>query len=520
MNNDSTEPRDFRSYLRPIRAYWWLILAVVVIVTAGTYVYYSQKARSYEATTELLVQQSPLDQLLLSSNGLESGAVENLALLVTTRTTQQEVHAQFEKEGVTPVAGEVTARPVASSNFIEITATAGSAEGAAQLANTYAVAFVASQSAAVREEANQSIAATEKRLHQIANLEGAGAEAQRASLEERIQTLELVAAQPVRSTGIQQVEAAVPPSSPSGADPISNAFFAFVISLVLGLGAAFGLDYLNRKLTSVEAAEEIFELPVLTEVPRVNEPAPFDQSGIGVAEELHEPFHRLQTNLEMMSFERPMRTILVASAAPGEGKSLVTRNLALAYREAGRKVAVVDADFRKGRVGQLLAAKEGPGFTDILTGRASFDESVQIVQGLAENGSEGNGAAAPERRYARAAAGERGELAIVPAGSHPGQEVPPASSQLRQALQIVPDRYETVIIDSAPLLATADVLPLLSEADGVVLVTRLGVSTRDSVKRLLTELRRVPHINIVGVVVNSIPRRTYRTRAYGYYYGD
>ena len=69
------------------------------------------------------------------------------------------------------------------------------------------------------------------------------------------------------------------------------------------------------------------------------------------------------------------------------------------------------------------------------------------------------------------------------------------------------------------VLASADVLPLLSQVDGVVIVTRVGSSTRDSAERMLKELRRVPGINIIGVVANGIPRRIYRTRAYGYYYG-
>ena len=83
--------------------------------------------------------------------------------------------------------------------------------------------------------------------------------------------------------------------------------------------------------------EEVFGLPVLTEVPKVDAPSPVDEHGIGMERQLHEPFHRLQMNLDMLSNERPLRTILVASAAPGEGKSIVTRNLGLAYREAGQE---------------------------------------------------------------------------------------------------------------------------------------------------------------------------------------
>ncbi len=71
---------------------------------------------------------------------------------------------------------------------------------------------------------------------------------------------------------------------PVNHDPKSHAIFAFVLSLMLAIGAAFGLEYLTRKITSVEDVEEIFELPVLTEIPKVDTPAPFDADGVGDGE--------------------------------------------------------------------------------------------------------------------------------------------------------------------------------------------------------------------------------------------
>ena len=90
---------------------------------------------------------------------------------------------------------------------------------------------------------------------------------------------------------------------------------------------------------------------------------------------------------------------------------------------------------------------------------------------------------------------------------------------MRATLKTATEIYDRVLIDSSPLLAAADVLPLLSEVDGVLIVTRLGLSTRDSARRMLRQLSRMPSINVVGVVVNGIPSRVHRTRAYGNYYG-
>ncbi|HVV51233.1 MAG TPA: P-loop NTPase, partial [Polyangia bacterium] len=310
--------------------------------------------------------------------------------------------------------------------------------------------------------------------------------------------------------------AATPVPVPIGHDPTGNAIFAFVVGLMLAVGGAYGLEFLNRRLNRIEDVEEVYDLPILTEIPQVPSPAPHAPHGVTMARTLHGPFHRLQTNLEMQARERPLRTIVVASAAPGEGKSIVARNLALAYSEAGRRVAVLDADLRKASMGGLLAAHEGLGLSDILSGRASFGDAVQEV--AVELGSNGNGnGAGPGAPTGGPHLG--GELAMVPAGRHQGNLAMALSSEeMRRTLDSAAATYGTVILDSPPLLAVADGLPLLSEADAVVLVTRMGVSTRDSARRLLKELRRVPDVFIAGIVVNGISPRLYRARSYGYYY--
>ena len=498
---------------------------MVPIVTIGTYVYYSHKPKVYEASAELFVQPSPLSQLLLetgSANG--PGTIENLSLLLQTPAVSEQAQKDLKKKtGGVPLGG-VTASQVGESSFISVSATAPTPVGAALLANAYALAFVKTQTSQFRGEAASTIRTARK---QLAQLPASGSQLERReALEAKIQTLQLVAAQP-GSGGVKVVSPANPAAAPVNHDPKSNAIFAFVISLMLAIGAAYGLEYLTRRITSVEDAEEIYGLPVLTEVPEVGSPAPYGKGGMEMEKDLHQPFQRLQMNLDMLARERPLRTILVASAAPGEGKSVVARNLALAYREAGRNVAVIDADFRKSTLGGLLDAKQGPGLADILAGRTSFGQTVQEVQ--VPNQANGNGSAPGGNGSAAAGSALRatpprqqggGELAVVPAGMH-HQQLPTAlaSVEMRETLRAAADTYGTAIIDSPPILAVADVLPLLSEADGVLLVTRLGVSTRESAKRMMAELERISDVHVIGVVVNGIPPRTYRTRAYGYYYG-
>jgi Mrp family chromosome partitioning ATPase len=233
---------------------------------------------------------------------------------------------------------------------------------------------------------------------------------------------------------------------------------------------------------------------------------------------LQEPFHRLQTNLALLAQAQPLRSILVVSAAPGEGKSIVARNLSLAYRGAGRSVAVFDADFRHPDLGALMAAEEGPGLIDILAGRVSLGETIQEVQ-VPINGN-GSHPPAPAATATASPPVSQGELAVVPAGLQGGDLTASlASGHFRGTLEAAVNAYDTVIVDSSPLLASADVLPLLSEVDGVLVVTRLGNSSMDSARRLLAAVRGAPNANLLGIVVNGVPPRLYRSRAYGSYYG-
>lgn len=518
MNDSPLDQKDVRTYLRPVLKRWWLFILIVPVVTIGTYLYYSHKPKVYESAAQLYVQPSTLEELVFGNATGAQSQLEDFALLIQTSKVRERAEKKLLAEGgkkkpATVPPGTIGAEALEKSSFLIVSAQSSSPQGAARLANAYANTFAEMQRQRIGTEARKGAEGATRRLHQL----GKGPEEKnsnrREGLEQQIEELNLIASQPAASGGVSLVQAATPNPEPIGHNPTSNAIFAFVIGLMLAIGGAYGLEFLNRRINRIEDVEEVYDLPVLTEIPQVPTPAPQAQDGVAMAKTLHGPFHRLQTNLEMQARERPLRTIVVASAAPGEGKSIVARNLALAYTEAGRRVAVLDADLRKATMGGLLAAHEGLGLSDILSGRASFGDAVQEV--AVQVGSNGNGS----RPVPAGAPSLGGELAMVPAGEHHGNLAMALSSEeMRRTLSSAAEVYGTVIIDSPPLLAVADGLPLLSEADAVVLVTRMGVSTRDSARRLLKELRRVPDVFVAGIVVNGISPRVYRARSYGYYY--
>ncbi len=535
--NEAEEQKEVREYLRPILKRWWLILLVVPAVTIGTYLYYDHKPKVYESSASLYYEPSTLQELLFGRRP-EATKLSDFALLVNTAavherasellTDEAEPKPVPPKNGIAPGVkapaveprpvpapkvevkipkGTVSALAIEKSNFMTISATSSTPEGAAKLANASAAAFIGLQKDELIREARRGLRASRERIKELEGEKEVGA--RREGLEKQVEQLELVISQP-NTAGLKVVAPALPNPVPLDHEPTDNAIFAFFVGLLLAIGACYGLEYLNRKITRVEDIEDIYKLPILTEVPRVSSPAPLQQQRVVMDKMMQGPFHRLRTNLEMQAKERPIRTIAIASAAPEEGKSIVARNLAIAYREAGHNVAVLDADLRKASISKLLSAREGLGLTDILAGRAAFGEVVQEV--AVQIGANGNGNGNGN--------GHGGELAMIPAGVHGDGRTPPLGTEpMRQTLLTAADTYGTAIIDSPPLLALADAMPLLSEADAVVLVVRLGVTTHDSARRMVRELKRIPGVNVAGIVVNGIPSRTYRARSYGYYYG-
>jgi Mrp family chromosome partitioning ATPase len=116
--------------------------------------------------------------------------------------------------------------------------------------------------------------------------------------------------------------------------------------------------------------------------------------------------------------------------------------------------------------------------------------------------------------------GPHAELAVLPSGSRPANAPAVlASDRLIEVLDELKEHYDVVVIDSAPLLAVTDTVPLLRYADGALFVGRLDVTTRDTAKRLMQFLERVPQLRLLGVVANDLSRLEASGYGYGYGYG-
>ena len=346
----------------------------------------------------------------------------------------------------------------------------------------------------------------------------------RQSLGDQIQRLQL--ALHVPPTVARQIDRALPPGVPSAPKPVRNAFFAFIISLVLAIAVAFGLERFDRRLKRPEELSTAFGMPVLAVIPHSSQPALGVGGASGQNTETREGFRILRANIELAGLDAPSPTIVVSSAMPGEGKSTVVRNLALVYAETGKSVAVVDADLRRPSLAKSFGVPARAGLTDVLRHQLPLDEAmIQLDDAIANaeelgrlraghNGSDGNGHRPAVRGVTLLASG-------MPA-ANPASVLAP--NRMTEVLDELSEQFDVVLIDSAPLLPVADTVPLLRYAGAFVLVGRLGVTTRDTSRRLSDLLARVPDINPVGIVANDLSRFEATGSGYGgtyvYGYGD
>jgi capsular exopolysaccharide synthesis family protein len=209
-----------------------------------------------------------------------------------------------------------------------------------------------------------------------------------------------------------------------------------------------------------------------------------------------EQFRTLRSRLYQMRGAQALKTLLVTSSVPAEGKTFVTNNLAQAIvRQPDRRVLIIDADLRCSRLHVPLGAPASPGLTDYLKGEA---DEASIIQ----NGFDGN-------------------LCFIPGGtesSHPSELL--SNGRLKALIARMAPVFDWVILDSPPLLPVADSSFLADLVDGVLLVVRAGATPMATAQRSCQELQGR---NVVGVVLNAVdPAQaygSYYSSAYGYGYG-
>ena len=270
-------------------------------------------------------------------------------------------------------------------------------------------------------------------------------------------------------------------------------------ALALGIGLAFGLDYLDTGPVDIVRIEEDLGLCYISGIPRWDQLLPNFHSGsvqiVMTREESStatEAYRSLRVNIEHLIGDKKGYTMLVTSGDAGEGKSFTCVNLAIASAWTGKRVLLVDGDLRNASLHRPLKIKNKRGTTDLLAGRvADWREVVQST--------------------------EYENLSLIPAGKYehstPELVVP---GRLKELMGVWQEEYDLVIVDSAPIGRVVDTMTMAGVVDGVLLIVGHEGASFGDVRH---SLRRLSHANVIGFSLNAIdlPKRSYYYGKYGQY---
>jgi Mrp family chromosome partitioning ATPase/capsular polysaccharide biosynthesis protein len=510
---------DVRAYLRPIWRRKWLVIAITLLAGVGTYLVSSHQTKRYVAQTQLYVQTANPVQVVQGQAALGPSA-QTLSDNATQIESVQSQQAAARALGIPATASNtVVATPGTNSSFITITVTSNSPTVAADLANKYASQFLATQASAVVAEARNLRTESEVTLATLPPHDPSYA-TERVTIAQQIQNFDAIIRNPSGVIGARQYNTAVAPAAPSSPKPKRDAIFGLIVGFVVAIAVVFILELLDRRLILVSTLESLYSRTVLSVLPHASDPAPTTDGHLSTAPELIEAMRTLLVNIGIEAKELPARSLLITSAMPGEGKSTVSRGLALAYVEAGKRVLVIDADLRRPIMNATFGLAAAPGLAQVLAGEASLADAVRTVVVSPPSAAHPSVAAESNGKPETSSNGNHREAGVLHVLTHGERVDNPATLLASPAWQTTIDEaastYDVTIVDSAPILTIADSIPLIDHVDMVLLVTRLGMTTRESASRIVALFRRVPDAHLVGLVANDM-RDQFLDEGYAYY---
>jgi polysaccharide biosynthesis transport protein len=310
-------------------------------------------------------------------------------------------------------------------------------------------------------------------------------------LEQQYQSAVYAAA--AEELGARVLDSAVVPTRSIRDTAIRLAGMAFLGSLGLGLLAAILLDRMDRRFRYPDQVSRDLGLPILGAVPRIK----VGGNGKGVGStgqtlQVVEALRGLRLGLLHAHGVAGPLMATVTSPGPGEGKSFVVSNLALAFADAGHRTLLLDGDVRRGELHRLLDMRRKPGLTDLLQGNVPRDDVIQ------------------KTRYE--------SLWFVGGGTrmHSAPELL-SSPALAQFLLSLRSSYDVILVDSPPLGAGVDPFILATATGSLLLVMRTGVTDRELAEAKLDMLDRLP-VRVLGAILNDVqPGGAYRYYGYQYY---
>ncbi|MBE7450865.1 MAG: polysaccharide biosynthesis tyrosine autokinase [Kofleriaceae bacterium] len=283
-----------------------------------------------------------------------------------------------------------------------------------------------------------------------------------------------------------------------------NVSLALMLSLLVGVGLAFLLEYMDRTIKSAEDIDRVVGAPLLGIIPLVSEVPSGDDPKSTKARDLyvfHNPTSRaaeccrsIRTNILFSAADRPMKTITVSSPRPREGKTTTTIYMGTIMAQSGQRVLIVDTDLRRPRLHKSLGLSRSRGLTNLILGDATLDDVVKST--------------------------DIPNLFALPCGPQPPN---PAelllTNRFKQVLAELETRFDRILLDSPPVLAVTDAVVLARLSSGVMMVAQAGKTLLDDVVHATRQFRDVD-APILGVILNDMDLSDRRYGYYTYAYGN
>lgn len=285
------------------------------------------------------------------------------------------------------------------------------------------------------------------------------------------------------------LDAAIVPTSPSNNTLIRDIFLVSLIVLLGSVGIVFVIFYFDDKLRYSENLENELQIPIIAKVFKDDESTPLVVSKKPNAL-TSESVRTLRTNLQFSEIDSELKTLLVTSTIPGEGKSYISSNLAVSFAQAGKKVLLIDSDLRKGCQHKIFKVLNNRGLSNLLINDIK-DYRQYILKTSQEN------------------------LSIIPRGVFPPNPSELLNSKKNaELIEMLKSDFDLVIIDGAPSSSLADSLILSTYVDKVLMVCSIDYTPKSELLNTKKALENVG-AKLAGLVVNNMSTKQ---GSYGYYY--
>jgi polysaccharide biosynthesis transport protein len=513
---------DLQRYFNILWRRAWIILVTIVVAGFIVYILNRQSTPVYQATTTVLINEAPSTKTtdytaIVTSERL----AQTYSQLMSKKPVLEGVIEQLDIEiQAEDMLENLFIQPIRDTTLIEVRYEDVDPKRAALITNTIVTVFstqnqqlqasrYASSKSSLETQLNQMDDQIQRVSSVLSSLEeNEDNQAERDRLETNLnqyrqtyayllQSYEQVRLVEAQSTSnIVQVEPASIPEKPIRPRTLTNTILAVVIGMFMAIGGIFLYESIDDTLKGPDEITAQVGLPVLGIITRheIDESKPITL--LEPRSPVSESFRALRTNIQYASVNRPLKTLLITSPTPAEGKTTISVNLGIVMAQSDRNVVIIDADLRRPKIHKALGLPNQKGLSDLFV-----DDGLTI-----------NGSLKKTEIY---------NLRALVAGN-----LPPNPSELlgSEKMQIILEKINLeanlIIVDSPPVMAVTDPAVLAPKVDGVLLVVKPGV-TQMAVLKQSVELLRRGDVKILGFVLNEVDMKKRGNYYYrGYYYAS